>query len=210
MPTMSAAAESPRPSRLSEIGEESRKRILDAAEALFTERGVSDTSFAGIEREAGISRGSIPWHFKNKSGLLAAIVERATLMTAFEPPSQAGRAGVREALERSREVINRPQMEFLISLLAESIRSGSATHDTYRDWHDGIRRGLAALVAEDPAETPLPDGVSADAFATVVLGAMIGIHQQWRLAPDLVDLDASLTALELLIDAVFGGTDLRP
>ena len=41
-----------RPTRLNEIGDESRRRILDAAESLFITRGVVNTSFALIERAA--------------------------------------------------------------------------------------------------------------------------------------------------------------
>ena len=71
------AVNSPGPRRIDEIGEESRRRILDAAEELFAERGFDRTSFVDIAKRSGISRGSIPWHFKNKDGLVMAVVERA-------------------------------------------------------------------------------------------------------------------------------------
>lgn len=64
-------------SRITEIGEESRQRILDAAEQLFIERGYEGTTLADVGKLAGISYGSIPWHFKNKQGLLFAVAERA-------------------------------------------------------------------------------------------------------------------------------------
>lgn len=63
--------------RIDEIGEESRRRILDAAEELFAERGFDRTSFVDISERSGISRGSLPWHFKNKDGLVVAVFERA-------------------------------------------------------------------------------------------------------------------------------------
>ena len=58
--------------RIDEIGDESRRRILDAAEALFAEKGFDRTSFADLAARSGLSRGSIPWHFQNTDGLLTA------------------------------------------------------------------------------------------------------------------------------------------
>jgi TetR/AcrR family acrAB operon transcriptional repressor len=188
---------------MSEIGDESRRRILDAAEALFITRGVADTTFTSIERDAGISRGSIPWHFNNKRGLLMAIVQRATVMNAYEPPSASGQDGLHEVLDRVCTTLKRPQAVLLASLIAESIRDDSPTHEEYRTWHAGVREGLASLAAATPEEFPLPDGVNADAFATILFGAMIGIHLQWRLAPDLVDLDKTFDALGRLLEQLF-------
>ena len=59
--------------------EETRSRILDAAERVFSEHGVSRTSLEDIARAAGVTRGAIYWHFKDKSDLFAAMVNRVTL-----------------------------------------------------------------------------------------------------------------------------------
>ena len=58
---------------------ETRNRILDAAERVFSERGVSHTSLEDIAKAAGVTRGAIYWHFKNKSELFTAMVNRVTL-----------------------------------------------------------------------------------------------------------------------------------
>lgn len=49
--------------------EETRQEILDAAIKTFSERGVSATSLADIAKSAGVTRGAIYWHFKNKVDL---------------------------------------------------------------------------------------------------------------------------------------------
>jgi TetR/AcrR family acrAB operon transcriptional repressor len=187
---------------LNEIGDESRRRILDAAESLFIRRGVVNTSFALIEREAGISRGSIPWHFKNKNGLLMAIVRRAMVFSNMAVPEQTGHAGVRELLDRAQTKMRRPQAALLSSLLAESIRDDSLTHDEYREWHANSRRVIADLVRESPDELVLPPGVDEDAFSAILFGTMVGLHLQWRLAPDLVDLEKCFDALQCVLSQV--------
>ncbi|MDS7773050.1 TetR family transcriptional regulator, partial [Klebsiella oxytoca] len=47
---------------------ETRQHILDVALRLFSQQGVSSTSLAAIAKAAGVTRGAIYWHFKNKSG----------------------------------------------------------------------------------------------------------------------------------------------
>ena len=59
--------------------EETRSRILDAAERVFSEHGVSRTSLEDIAQAAGVTRGAIYWHFKDKRDLFASMVDRVTL-----------------------------------------------------------------------------------------------------------------------------------
>lgn len=71
---------------------ETRSRILDAAEQVFYERGVSHTSLADIARAADVTRGAIYWHFRNKSDLFDAMCERVRLpMETMMEDSVAGR-----------------------------------------------------------------------------------------------------------------------
>ena len=55
---------------------ETRNAILDAAEVVFQERGVSKTSLAEIAAAAGVTRGAIYWHFANKVDLFDAMIQR--------------------------------------------------------------------------------------------------------------------------------------
>ncbi|MBP2196754.1 multidrug efflux transporter transcriptional repressor AcrR [Pantoea cypripedii] len=52
---------------------ETRNQILDAALAHFSEHGVAATSLTDIATAAGVTRGAIYWHFKNKADLLHEI-----------------------------------------------------------------------------------------------------------------------------------------
>lgn len=53
--------------------------LLDAAEQEFLQRGVARTSLEHIARRAGVTRGAIYWHFKDKNALFAAMLERVRL-----------------------------------------------------------------------------------------------------------------------------------
>lgn len=72
--------------------EETRHRLMDAAEQLFLERGVSHTSLNDIASAAGATRGAIYWHFTDKADLFHALMERVTL-----PMEQVARAASEKA-----------------------------------------------------------------------------------------------------------------
>jgi len=63
-----------------EEAQETRNAILDAAELVFQQRGVSHTSLAEIAAAAGVTRGAIYWHFTNKADLFEALT-----MRVFDP-----------------------------------------------------------------------------------------------------------------------------
>lgn len=65
--------------RTKEEALETRTRILDTAEQVFLKNGVSHTSLADIAEAAGVTRGAIYWHFKNKADLFDAMMQRVSL-----------------------------------------------------------------------------------------------------------------------------------
>ena len=58
---------------------QTRQIILDAAETLFQQQGVSRTSLQQIAQAANVTRGAIYWHFSDKLALFQALLDRATL-----------------------------------------------------------------------------------------------------------------------------------
>ncbi|WP_291742772.1 TetR family transcriptional regulator, partial [Limnobacter sp. UBA1615] len=62
-----------------EEAQETRNLILDTAEAVFSEKGVSRTTLNDIAKAADLTRGAIYWHFKNKADLFDAMFQRAIL-----------------------------------------------------------------------------------------------------------------------------------
>ena len=59
-----------------EDAEKTRQRLLDAAEQLFGEKGVSRTSLSDVAEAAGMTRGAVYWHFKNKGELFHALIQQ--------------------------------------------------------------------------------------------------------------------------------------
>lgn len=59
--------------------DETRARILEAAELLFFEKGVSDTTLDQIAKAAGVTRGAFYHHFEDKTALLREIYDAVPL-----------------------------------------------------------------------------------------------------------------------------------
>lgn len=182
---------------------ETRRRLLDAAEALIEEKGLADASIPEIVRRAGSSVGGFYARFHDKDALFRALEDRfsAELYERLDKVSSPARwAGAPLA-----EIV-RPSIEELVGTFRERaalircfiVRAGG---DEDR-WEEGLRfrREVAArfvaLAAERPGEVRHPEPALAVelavhiAFAFVQQAALFGdVHAGGRALRDaeLVD-----------------------
>lgn len=177
------------PTRRAQTSSESRRLLVAAAAELFAEQGFRKTTVADVADRAGISRGSIPWHFGNKDGLLEAVIEDFSMTWLHSgPPAATPGEGIDEVLR----FVRQPATRLLITLLAEAVEPDSPVHDFYAELHRGMRKWVASWTHG----SPLRPGVSHEEFALVLTAAIIGVHQQWRVAPDDIDLDRAFSTLK--------------
>jgi TetR/AcrR family acrAB operon transcriptional repressor len=74
--------------------EVTRQKLLDAAASVFRERGVAHSSLAEVAAAAGVTRGAVYWHFRDKAHLFDALCEREQL------PMEAMLAGAGEVRQK--------------------------------------------------------------------------------------------------------------
>src|SRR5277367_5777291 len=79
--------------------EETQSRILDAAQAVFSEQGFEKTQLEEVAARAGYTRGAIYAHYSSKEDLFLALMEHRVL-TKF--------AAIRKVIEAETEVSKRP------------------------------------------------------------------------------------------------------
>jgi TetR/AcrR family acrAB operon transcriptional repressor len=65
--------------RTKEQARVTRERLLTAALRVFRARGTTRTSLAEVAATAGVTRGAVYWHFRDKAELFGAMCERMTL-----------------------------------------------------------------------------------------------------------------------------------
>lgn len=56
-----------------EEAQRTRQQIIEAARAVFLQYGVAQSTLEQVAAEAGLSRGAVYWHFRNKSELFHAM-----------------------------------------------------------------------------------------------------------------------------------------
>ncbi len=122
-------------------GEETRVRLLDAAERLFADRGFAGTLLRAIARAAGTSVSATNYHFGSKQELL-----RETLRRRVEPVT-------RRRLERlgELEAHTAPAAPSLEEVLDAFLRPLFESSDELNAARAGARFVAARLYAESPA-----------------------------------------------------------
>jgi AcrR family transcriptional regulator len=93
-------------------GDQAKTRILDAAEELMARYGYAGTSMSQICRASKISASAVYWHFENKEGVMAAMLERGITryLDAVESVSQTPGKSPEQALRTLfEEIERRPQ-----------------------------------------------------------------------------------------------------
>ncbi|PZG30862.1 hypothetical protein C1I98_30850 [Spongiactinospora gelatinilytica] len=63
--------------------------------------------------------------------------------------------------------------------------------------HAALRQAVRARIPV----AALPPGGTPEGFTALLVGAVIGLHAQWRVAPEAVDLDAVHTTIRALLPA---------
>ncbi len=176
---------------------ESRELILAAAAELFGDKGYRQTTFADIAERSGISRGSIPWHFGSKEGLLLAVLERAVEQIAAAL-YQGAEVGPELPMKAVDTLFTQATSKLFVTLMVEALEPDSPIRGRYAAIHDTLREHCRRWLER----LPLPPGQSAEAMAVAIIGAGIGIHQQWLVAPDKVDPEQALAALSALLTGI--------
>ena len=186
--------------------EATRESILDAAEQMFFEQGVSRTSLEQIARAANVTRGAIYWHFRNKQALFEAMLGRV------RNPMEAR---LIDLLEQQRNI------DALRDICVDSLRQLATSEHHFRVFSILFLRteSDSGLAAQDeianasihllqqyfsvPAVcNTLADGITPGLAALALHSHFVGIYFEWLKAPDRWNLVEQAPAL---VDIIFRG-----
>ncbi|MFK3661037.1 multidrug efflux transporter transcriptional repressor AcrR [Scandinavium sp. NPDC088450] len=190
---------------------ETRQHILDVALRLFSQQGVSSTSLAEIAKAAGVTRGAIYWHFKNKSDLFSEIWQLSELsIGSLETEYQAKFPGdplsvLREILAYILEAtVSEERRRLLMEIIfhkCEFVGEMAVVQQVQRDLclesYDRIEQALKACM--DAGQ--LPADLLTRRAAILMRSYVSGIVENWLFSPDSFNLKNEARAyVEVLIE----------
>ncbi len=194
-----------------------RHQLLEAAERVFAEKGVSRASLQDIAQAAGASRGAIYWHFKNKADLFNAMMERI-ILPMEQARQQIGRDAAQDPLRMLQEAILSPmrsivsdkrtrmvfevatlKIEYVDELLAIKARHVQAYADGLREIH----RSLVEAASRRGIRLPMQPAIAAQGLQAL----MVGLIHTWLLAPHAFEL---VPVAESSVEAYLAGLGLKP
>jgi AcrR family transcriptional regulator len=194
------------------IAEIRRRQIVDAAIRVMAERGWNETSIDEITREAGVSRGLVSYHFRDKRELLSEMLRRCT---------EASRDVTTEALEATDDPIE--QMRVVIRVTLHLAKEDPTSYNIFlhfmasgrvvpelgeqiRSLYRGFRADAARAIRRGQDAGYFRNDIDADAAAARHIGVMTGFALQWLLDPGAFPFDdAAKQAEDMMMDYLLNG-----
>lgn len=191
--------------RTKDEAQETRNRILDAAERMFVERGVSRTSLEDIADAAGVTRGAIYWHFDNKNELFQAMADRV-LLPMEDIMRQAAEEATEDPLERLadacvrtlRRTVEDPQCRRVLEILCyrcECVGDLAIVAARHRECRAGGLQMVERAFRNAVRRGQLPAGVNVRSAAIGLDALVMGLIYAWLLDPDSFPLAKDARAL---------------
>jgi TetR/AcrR family acrAB operon transcriptional repressor len=180
---------------------ETRQHILDAAVREFSARGVSSTSLTDIANAAGVTRGAIYWHFRNKVELFNAIWEAyESQIKVLELEYQTKFPN--NPLRILREIliyilvatVTDPQRKALMEIIfhkCEFVGEMTSVHEArkslYMEGYGKIERILERCIKEKQ----LPATLDTRQAAVILRAYLTGLMENWLFIPESFDLQSN-------------------
>ena len=189
-----------------------REQLLDAAERVFRTRGVAGSTLEQVASAAGVTRGAVYWHFRDKGDLYSAMCARATLpletmleaagAATHEDPLAAIRELAVTALSRlAGDLRSQAVFEVMFHTCERSTEMSAVAERTQRERGHCLMQ-VERVMQQAVLRGQLPEDTDTR-LATQALHAYIaGIMHEWVLEPAAFDL---ATVAPRLIDVFVAG-----
>lgn len=182
-----------------------REAILDAAIRVFSVQGVSRATLADIAHQAGVTRGAIYWHFKNKEALLSELWQKVLL--PFEPinqlsedpedPDPLGKL-LRTYFSFFKKLEEDKKMRQIIQILLDKCEAvkDTATMELRRaNCHCEGQRKIETILSNAIRQGQLPETLDVRMGSIATLAFIDGLVSNWTIFPHLLDINRDIPAM---------------
>ncbi|MFD7130298.1 TetR/AcrR family transcriptional regulator [Streptomyces sp. NPDC059894] len=163
---------------------ERRAEIVRAALEVIAERGYRGASLAAVAERVGLTQQGLLHHFPTKDALLVAVLEERDQWDAV--PDTRWRVDLLASLVEYNAM--RPGIvQTFSALLGESVTEGHPARRYFTERYTQVRANMAAVLRTEYGER-LPNGLTPERTAPLLVAVMDGLQFQWLLDPESVDM----------------------
>lgn len=167
--------------------EERRAEIVRAALDVIAERGYRGASLAAVAERVGLTQQGLLHHFPTKEALLVAVLEERDQWDAV--PATQWRVDLLASLVEYNAM--RPGIiQTFSALLGESVTEGHPAREYFTERYRQVRSSMAAVLRTEYGDR-LPNGLTPERTAPLLVAVMDGLQYQWLLDPESVDMPAA-------------------
>ena len=187
--------------RRGEKSEPSRKQLMTAAIDCFARLGYQGTSIDRIARDAGVTKGAVYYHFRDKEELLFEAVKDR--VGGFEQQVLKTVAPAEDALASLRRVVDAcffhatvsNHRRFIITLLVEALDTNPRLSSEFRNILRRMRTYLAGIVRRGRQRGEIRTDVVPEEAAALLAAGIIGAEVQHYQDPEEMELRRVLDTL---------------
>ena len=164
--------------------EERRAEIVRAALEVIAERGYRAASLAAVAERVGLTQQGLLHYFPTKDALLVAVLTERDQWDAV--PDTQWRVDLLVSLVEYNAM--RPGIiQTFSALLGESVTEGHPARGYFTERYAKVRENMAAVLRAEYGDL-LPNGLTPERTAPLLVAVMDGLQYQWLLDPESVDM----------------------
>ncbi|GHD98391.1 TetR family transcriptional regulator [Streptomyces alanosinicus] len=165
-------------------GEERRAEIVGAALEVIAERGYRGASLAAVAERVGLTQQGLLHYFPTKDALLVAVLQERDRWDAV--PDTQWRVDLLASLVEYNAM--RPAIiQTFSALLGESVTEDHPARGYFTERYARVRASMAAVLRAEYGDR-LPNGLTPERTAPLLVAVMDGLQYQWLLDPETVDM----------------------
>lgn len=180
--------------------QKTRLHLLDAALEVFWRDGVTRASLQAIAQEAGVTRGALYWHFKNKEDLFETLFEQqyADFFAAFNDQTLRDNQDVWTHLQHNLtamfETLATRESKHKFCNVMFSKCEQTAGNETITElacrYHRLFQKQIAYALQLSREQGRLPENTDIELAAIYLESSLVGLIKIWIDEPERFDLIA--------------------
>lgn len=180
--------------------QKTRQHLLDAALEVFWRDGVTRASLQAIAQEAGVTRGALYWHFKNKEDLFETLFEQqyADFFAAFNDQTLRDNQDVWTHLQHNLttmfETLATRESKHKFCNVMFSKCEQTAGNETITElacrYHRLFQKQITYALQLSREQGRLPENTDIELAAIYLESSLVGLIKIWIDEPERFDLIA--------------------